>query len=259
MERQLAGILRLIAHRGDLPAAMATLCRAVEGKVDGAHAAIHRFDPGAGRLRLLAAPDLPEDFALLPATAAARCACAAAASRNEPVAAAEGGDDPCWAPYAEPAAALGMRGCWAHLIRRAGGGVAGAIALFVHAPRAPEPQEAAILAEAAELAGLALEMHLAREERDETAERVMGLTANLPGMLFQWRIDDGGRIRLPFVSDGAASLVGCPPDALEADPDPFFRGLDVKHGEALTRLFPHSAATGEPIAQDVLYRHPQDG
>src|SRR3546814_3957496 len=82
------------------------------------------------------------------------------------------------------------------------GGPRGSLIVYLGVPRRPRADEILIGEEFAELASVALEIHDAQEERRVTAERIANLTANVPGMVFQWTLDEIGRahVRTPVTN-----------------------------------------------------------
>ncbi|MPY71388.1 MAG: GAF domain-containing protein [Alphaproteobacteria bacterium] len=262
MEAQLAEILKLIARHGDPSKALHAVCAAVEQRLPDARASILLLDRGPGRLRHGAAPSLPagyisavDDIRIGPNAGS----CGTAAFRNELVVVDDIETDPLWADYKEVALAHGLRACWSHPVRRPSGEVAGTIAIYHDTPRAPSRDEIETVRDFADLASVALEIYLTNEERHETAERMISLTSNLPGMVFQWQEGDDGKIRFPFVSDGAQSLIGLLPDAVMSKADSFIGRFDPVQRETLLAMFRLSVETMEPSARDVCYPHPSEG
>lgn len=59
----------------------------------------------------------------------------------------------------------------------------------------------------------------------ESEARYEGITANVPGVVFELLRDASGRLSFAYVSQGCEALTGLPESALRADPDAFFRLL----------------------------------
>ncbi|TMI10650.1 MAG: PAS domain S-box protein, partial [Betaproteobacteria bacterium] len=57
----------------------------------------------------------------------------------------------------------------------------------------------------------------------ESEARYEGMTANVPGMVFQLLRDDAGRISFSYVSQGCEALTGLPEAQVRADAESFFR------------------------------------
>ncbi|GAB6060509.1 PAS domain S-box protein [Desulfonatronum parangueonense] len=57
------------------------------------------------------------------------------------------------------------------------------------------------------------------------------VTANIPGVVYQYSADPHGQGRFTFISDGLRSLFGLPPERAIQDPEPFFSmaGPDVRN------------------------------
>jgi PAS domain S-box-containing protein len=73
---------------------------------------------------------------------------------------------------------------------------------------------------AATLLGTTLVGWLLLEERRhcETEQRLLGLAANLPGVVYQREVDPAGRVYYPFVSDRLREFWGVDPSAARTDP-----------------------------------------
>jgi len=61
------------------------------------------------------------------------------------------------------------------------------------------------------------EQHRADEELRRAADNLAGIAANVPGMIFQWRLDADGRPRFLYASPGARDLYGVSPEELMND------------------------------------------
>jgi signal transduction histidine kinase len=262
MDSQLANILRLIARKGDVEGALEAVCDAVCERLAGACAAIRLLEEGGKRLRLAAASGLPPNYDGISAimeVGPEAGVCGRAAWGDVMVVAENVTTSPIWNGRPDIATTHGIHACWAYPIRRTSGRVSGTISIYLDAPCAPDEAEQAILHEYADLASVAMELYLAQAERHESAERMLSLTANLPGMLFQWQADEAGQFTFSFVSEGAARLLGLPADALAATPALFLDRLDPDQRTALHDMFARSMETLDPVEGDIRYPHPQDG
>ncbi|MEO9177103.1 MAG: EAL domain-containing protein [Gaiellales bacterium] len=62
-----------------------------------------------------------------------------------------------------------------------------------------------------------------REALRESVERVDRIASNVPGVVYQVRVDADGTVSYPYVSDGIRDVVGIEPGALQADPSLLIR------------------------------------
>lgn len=77
------------------------------------------------------------------------------------------------------------------------------------------------------------EQVLAERARDAEAQRLRLLVAQVPGMLYQFRVDARGRASFPFTTDGLQTLFEVSPAMAEADAQPVF---DRIHPDDLPRI-----------------------
>ncbi|TMH23121.1 MAG: PAS domain S-box protein, partial [Betaproteobacteria bacterium] len=76
----------------------------------------------------------------------------------------------------------------------------------------------------------------------ESEARYEGMTANVPGMVFQLLRDDAGRISFSYVSQGCEALTGLPEAQVRADAESFFRLVPAPERTHLSATLDASAA-----------------
>jgi diguanylate cyclase (GGDEF)-like protein len=173
-ERKLADTLRdgqaqtleMIAMSAPLEDVLDRLMRLIESQVTGIFGAVLLVDDDGTRLRLGAAPSLPEAYVKavdgMPIGPNAGPS-GRAAYRREPVIVADARTDPLWADYRDLAAANGLRSCWSTPILSHDGGVRGVFAMYSTEAREPSPVEMRLVDIATHMAGIAIERKLAED------------------------------------------------------------------------------------------------
>ena len=161
-----AQILQMIAMNAPLEDVLDRLVRIVDSQLNGVSGSILLVDEDGTRLRLGAAPRLPEayvkaiDGAPIGPNAGPS---GAAAYRREPVIVADAQTDPLSADFKDVAAANGLRSCWSTPILSHDGGVRGVFAMYSKEAREPSPVETRLIDIATHMAGIAIERKLAED------------------------------------------------------------------------------------------------
>jgi diguanylate cyclase (GGDEF)-like protein/PAS domain S-box-containing protein len=161
-----AQILQMIAMNAPLEDVLDRLVRLVDSQLTGVSGSILLVDEDGTRLRLGAAPRLPEaygkaiDGAPIGPNAGPS---GAAAYRREPVIVADAQTDPLLANYKDVAAANGLRSCWSTPILAHDGAVRGVFAMYSKEAREPSPVETRLIDIATHMAGIAIERKLAED------------------------------------------------------------------------------------------------
>lgn len=145
-----------------------------ENLLPGARGSVLLLDPDAMHLRHSAAPHLPGDYcdaidghAIGPNTGS----CGTAAYTGKTVMVADIDTDARWADYRELALRHGLRACWSVPIKASSGKVLGTFAFYYDVPRAATASELALMERGAQLAGPAIERHLAAEALQQSEAR----------------------------------------------------------------------------------------
>ena len=76
----------------------------------------------------------------------------------------------------------------------------------------------------------------------ESEARYEGMTANVPGMVFQLLSNGAGRVSFSYVSQGSEALTGLPESQLKADAESFFRLIPASERTHLAATLEASAA-----------------
>jgi PAS domain S-box-containing protein len=166
-------ILEMVARGVSLPEIHNALCRLTETSVSPeCSCGIYLVDRAGPRLRISAAPGLSPALTeeiCRPTLWSEGNPCARAARRNAAVMCEDIASDPLWqrAEFTVRAQAEGRRSYWAVPIASASGRVLGVLAILQPSRADASPRDRALIARAAELAGIAIE----RAQRDGALKR----------------------------------------------------------------------------------------
>ena len=161
-----AQVLEMIAMNAPLEDVLDRLMRLVESQLTGIFGSVLLVDEDGTRLRLGAAPNLPEAYvkAIDGAPIGPNMgSCGTAAYRREAVMVADVMTDPLLADYKDLAAANGLRSCWSTPILSHDGEALGVFAMYSRSAREPSPVEMRLIDIATHMAGIAIERKLAED------------------------------------------------------------------------------------------------
>ncbi len=168
-------ILELIATGAALDDVLGQLMVAVESQAPGMLCSILLLDDDGARLRLGAAPSLPEAYNQaidgLPIGPAVG-SCGTAAYWKEQVIVTDIATDSLWARYRELADAHGLRACWSTPVLTREGRLLGTFANYFRAARGPTAAELDMVASAANVARISIEKRRDEAEILQAKERL---------------------------------------------------------------------------------------
>ncbi len=192
--RRLSQILEAVATGQPLDAVLELTVELVEAQMPGSLGSILLLDARAGRLRFGAGRQLAGAYAALPEgvpIGPRHGSCGTAAFTGAPVIVADTATDPLWADFRDFATANRLGAAWSFPIfgspRRDGDGrpaVIGTMALYHREPACPEPAWLAILADAAHLAGVAIERATALRTLEDREARYRTIVENVQDAVF---------------------------------------------------------------------------
>ncbi len=184
--------------------------------------------------------------------------CGTAIYRQESVIVTDIGSHPLWADYRDFALGFGLRACWSTPILSSQGKVLGTFAIYYSQPHTPEYFEVQLIEVARNLAGIAIEQKQAEEslqqlnedlenrviqrtsefsqalnqlqteiaERQEAEQELMEsesrfqkLSANLPGVIYQFLLRPDGSFSFPYISPASRQLFELEPEDVMQNPD----------------------------------------
>jgi signal transduction histidine kinase/CheY-like chemotaxis protein len=162
-----AQALHLIASDGDAQVVLTRLIETAERLLSGTTCSLLMLDEDGRHLRHVAAPNLPPEYSAVvdgieigPEIGS----CGAAAARGERVVVTDISTHPNWAPFKHLALPHGLRACWSQPILSASGSVLGTFAFYYREPRAPQADEIEVVETLANLAGIALDRQIGRQQ-----------------------------------------------------------------------------------------------
>ncbi len=177
--------------------------------------------------------------------------CGTAVYRREQVIVADIASDPLWQNFRDLALSFRLRACWSTPILSSGGQVLGTFAMYYAQPRSPQKIELELIEAVNNLAGIAIERKQAEEnlqqlnedlenrvvdrtselskafvqlqteitERQEAEEelresesRFQKLSANLPGVIYQFLLRSDGSFSFPYISPACRQLFELEPE-----------------------------------------------
>lgn len=179
-------ILDCISRGVPLSEALCTLVDTIEELLPGMLCSVLLLDRQTNRLRLGAAPHLPDEYnsavdgvEIGPTIGS----CGAAAYTNQRVIVCDVATHPNWAAYRELTSRLGVRACWSEPIRSFSADVLGTFAMYYREPCAPAPVEIHAIEIAAQLAAIVIEHERTqkslREMNESLEQRVAEETRHL--------------------------------------------------------------------------------
>lgn len=99
----------------------------------------------------------------------------------------------------------------------------------------------------------------AEDDRAELLQHMQHLSANVPGMLYQYRLRPDGSSHYPYASSGIEEIFGCTPEDVREDAGKLFAGCHPDDVEALKASIQASAHSLTPWHQLYRVRHPVKG
>ncbi|HUJ38967.1 MAG TPA: PAS domain S-box protein [Candidatus Acidoferrales bacterium] len=169
-----SAVLELINVDAPLEQVLAELCRAMEVRLPGMLCAVLLTDRSGARLRLGAAPSLPQachEVLEGCAIGADSHPCGVAAHRRELLVISDLHTDPQWGRYRELSLAHGMRACWAAPIVSAKGVLLGVLGAFYREAHEPSRGELRTAQSASQLARIAMERQIHEKALSDAEEQ----------------------------------------------------------------------------------------
>jgi diguanylate cyclase (GGDEF)-like protein/PAS domain S-box-containing protein len=206
-------VMRALAAGAPRDELFATIVRLVESHAPRRVCSILLLGPDGRHLQPAHAPHVPA--ALLSALCARPVGtdngcCGTAAATGRTAIAAAIATDPAWAGLRELALAHGLKACWSQPILARDGRLLGTFAMYHQRARAPHATELMVTAEAALLAGIAIQHWDAQHALLETRDRYETITEYASNLLAVTDMDGA----IQYVSPSCLPILGFTPDQL---------------------------------------------
>ncbi len=244
-------VLELLAKGAPLPEILAAVVKNVEVEDPHTRCSILLMDKDGKHLNVGAAPSLPDFYSsaingLAIGPNVGSCGTTAYLGKRTIV------EDilthPSWGPYKELAASAELGSCWSEPIISSTGKVLGTFAIYHQQARYPSANDLELIERAAHLAEIAIEKTQAEQALQQNNLLLSKISAEVPGIIFQFRLYPDGRSCFPFISEAVRKMYGIAPEDLREDATPFF---SYRHPEDAARL----AASVEESARNLTRWH----
>jgi diguanylate cyclase (GGDEF)-like protein/PAS domain S-box-containing protein len=181
-------VFEQITRNAPLAEVLASITRFMESAGAGTVSSVSVLADHCQWFAYMVAPQLPE--VLRTALEQARVhirngSCAAAVYLDRQVLVADIANDPFWSERSEPALRAGLRAAWSTPIKAASGQVLGALGVYRAAVGLPTPAESQLMSRAAQLAGIAIERHIAEEALRGSEAKFRGLFESIAEGVYQ--------------------------------------------------------------------------
>jgi diguanylate cyclase (GGDEF)-like protein/PAS domain S-box-containing protein len=200
-------VFEQITRNAPLPEVLASITRFTESAGVATVSSVSVLADHRQWFAYMVAPQMPE--VLRTALEQARVhirngSCAAAVYLDRQVLVADIANDPFWADPSEAALRAGLRAAWSTPIKAAAGHVLGALGVYRAAVGLPTAAESQIMARAAQLAGIAIERHIAEEALRSSEAKFRGLFESIAEGVYQ----SGRNGRLLSVNPAFVKMLG---------------------------------------------------
>ena len=200
-------VLEMVAANATLPESLAAVVELVESVARGAIAAVSVLAEGGRRFEATVAPQLPADLRAVIERSAIEIrngSCAASVYLGRPVIAADSLSDPHWSSRAELLRELNLLSTWSVPIRGSSGRLVGALGVYRRAVGEPDQRDLQLIADAARLAGIAIERRRAESALRGSEAKFRGLFESVMEGVYQSTIDG----RLVSVNPAFVRILG---------------------------------------------------
>lgn len=254
-------ILEMIALNEPLEDILREVCLGIEWIIGQICCSIVLLEPDGKRLRVGAAPSLPNDYIRflgeLNIGPDATC-CGAAIFHNKQILVEDIAEDPVWEKHKARALTHGLHACWSTPIRAASGAVLGALGVYYSEPQLPAAEDRAFIGNITHLVGVAIQKDQIERSLHESEERYRSVVNCLnEGILVQSR--DG---IILACNPSAARILRIDAEHAVGRRARFARrivaedGTEFKPDQLPTEIV---SRTGQPILEHVAGLEMQDG
>ena len=133
----------------------------------------------------------------------------------------------------EIAAEAGLVSCFSEPITSSSGEIIGIISIFHREIHEPSSEEIQLINQLSHLASVAIEHIQSKQLLQQQIDLLTKVSAEVPGIIFQFRMYPNGRSCFPFISEAVRKMYGLIPEDLNQDAAPFF---GLRHPDDADRL-----------------------
>jgi diguanylate cyclase (GGDEF)-like protein/PAS domain S-box-containing protein len=229
-------VLELLSAGAPLPQILDEVVRSIEVQNSGILCSILLMDDDGLHLNVGAAPSLPDFYNTaingLPIGPNVG-SCGSTAYSGKRTIVENVLTHPSWAPYKDLAAQAGLGSCWSEPILSSSGKVLGTLAFYHRHAQMPDEADIKLIEQAAHLSSVVIEKIQDAQALQQSHDMLSKISAEVPGIIFQFRLYPDGRCCFPFISEAVRKMYGLTPEALRKDATPFF---GFRHPEDANRL-----------------------
>ncbi|HEY9807776.1 MAG TPA: PAS domain-containing protein [Halomicronema sp.] len=210
-------VLEMIATGTKVADILHAITQMIEGQFPGMCCSILLLDAEGKHLLMGAAPNLPDAYnqAIKGIAIGSNVgSCGTAAYFKKSIIVYDIATDPLWIKIRDFTLSFGLQACWSFPIFSITGKVLGTFAIYDTKPNKPTEQQIRQLETAAHLAGIAIDRERREAELSASEQRYQKLSTNIPGMLYQYRLQSNGHHSLTYVSAGCRELYEMEPEEL---------------------------------------------
>jgi diguanylate cyclase (GGDEF)-like protein/PAS domain S-box-containing protein len=131
------------------------------------------------------------------------------------------------------ASKTGLVSCNSEPIISSTGKMIGVFSIFHRVPHEPTHHDITLINQLAHLSGIAVEFIQSKQLLQHQLDLLAKVSAQIPGIIFQFRLFPDGRSCFPFISQAVRTMYGLAPEDLRNDATPFF---GYRHPEDAARL-----------------------
>lgn len=237
-QREIAGnqVLNLLTTGASLTEVLTLVVEKVQANDSQSFCSIVLFDQNGKQLRISSAPLLTktgEDFQNLSDLSPSLPACTPTPQTGKRTIARSISTNPPCLNCKPIAAQAGFISCCTEPITSTAGKTVGHISVFRRIPHHSSPDEIKLLTHLAHLSGVAAEFFQSKKFLQEQHDLLAKVSAEIPGIIFEFRLYPDGHSCFPFISEAVRKMYGLTPEALREDASPFF---GFRHQEDANRL-----------------------
>ncbi|KAF0204531.1 MAG: diguanylate cyclase domain-containing [Gallionellaceae bacterium] len=235
-EQARSHILELLAKGAQLKEILTAIIKSVEVQDKNCLCSILLIQKDSRHLSVGAAPSLPDFYTTAIdglAIGANVGSCGTTAYTGKRTIVGDILSHPAWGKFRELAAKTGIESCWSEPILSSKGKVLGTFAIYFPKSKLPSEADLQLIEKSARLASIAIEKIQEALELQQSHDLFTKISAEVPGLLFQFRMNPDGHCSFPFISESVRKMYGLTPEDLREDATPFF---SFRHPEDASRL-----------------------